>query len=418
LNIIFWLIVASMLLLALLFVVLPLISKKEFPKGDDVNQRNIQIARDRLAELKANKAIGGISEAHYEEQVAELELTLSDDLGISEPSSQTKAQGRWLAYVLIVAVPLLSITLYGLLGDYQAIGRANDPTQNAEAQTENPEMPSPEAINNMVAKLADKLKNDPDNLEGWVMLGKSYKVLERHADAVKAYERAYQLAQDNADVILPYAEAITLASGGNWAGKPMELVQKVLKREPGHVTALWFAAVANAQQDDKKTALVYLRKLVSVLPENSQDKHQIEEIIANTEKQLSGKLLEPAMKAQNQAVKMPGLTVEVSIAPGFKSRVKPETAVFIYAQALSGPKMPLAIVRKQVSDLPLSVSLSDADGMMPNLKLSAFKQVKLLARVSSSGNAMPQPGDLLGVIETVDTGDKERQVIEINQEVK
>jgi cytochrome c-type biogenesis protein CcmH len=416
LNIIFWLLVASMILIALLFVVMPLIKKREGIITDESSERNVQIARERLAELKANQASGGISQAQYDEQVAELELSLSDDLD-AEDTGKTPLtaapQGRWLAYALIIFIPLLAIGLYGGLGDYQAIGRVNDPAQS-ESAAGSPEMPSPEVINKMVEKLANKLKSEPDNLEGWLMLGKSYKVLQRNNEAVKAYERAYQLAGDKADVMLPYAESVALAGGGDWRGKPMELVNKALTLEPENVTGLWFAAMGHAQQDDKAGSLAYLRKLLTVLPENSQDKQQIQTLIAGIEGQQNGDA-KPSSENKNQA---PEILAAISLAPELKSKVKPESTVFIYAQALSGPKMPLAIVRKRVADLPLTVTLSDTDGMLPSVKLSDFKQVKLLARVSSSGSAMPQPGDLLGVLETVETGTKEKQKISINQEIK
>lgn len=415
-NIIFWLLVATMILIALLFAVLPLIKKRDGSLIEESSQRNIQIARERLAELKANQASGGISSEQYDEQVAELELALSDDLDAEDTGKIAPAaspQGRWLAYVLIAFIPLLAIGLYGGLGDYQAIGRVNDPAQG-ESASGSPEMPSPEVINKMVEKLANKLKSKPDNLEGWLMLGKSYKVLQRYNDAVKAFERAYQLAGDKTDVMLPYAESIALAGGGDWRGKPMELVNKVLTLEPENVGGLWFAAMAHAQQDDKAGSLAYLRKLLALLPENSQDKQQIQTLIAGIEGQPNGDA-KPSIENKSQT---PEILAAISLAPEFKSKAKPDSTLFIYAQALSGPKMPLAIVRKRVADLPLSVTLSDADGMLPGVRLSDFKQVKLLARVSSSGSAMPQPGDLLGVIETVETGIKEKQIIVINQEIK
>ena len=416
-NILFWLIAATMIMIALLMVVSPLFRKPDSLGSDDGNQRNIQIARDRLADLKANKASGGISDAQYEEQVAELELALSDDLSLPQTALKPSQTGRWLAYVLIALIPLLSITLYGFLGDYQAIGRINDAIQSGQSQADNSSMPSPEAINNMVEKLADKLKSDPDNLEGWLMLGKSYKVLQRYNDSEKAYERAFQLAGDKTDVMLLYAEAIALAAGGNWHGKPMDLVNKALALEPENLNSLWFAATANAQQGDKQTSLVYLRKLRDLLPDNAQDKRQIQELVANIESQLSGSI-KPVIKDQSQAPAIPGIVLDVMLAPELKSRVKSDDALFIYAQALSGPKMPLAIIRKRAGDLPFSGKLTDADGMLPNMKLSDFNQVKLLARISNTGNAMPQPGDLMGVIEVVDTGTEEKHVLVINQAIK
>jgi cytochrome c-type biogenesis protein CcmH len=265
-------------------------------------------------------------------------------------------------------------------------------------------------------KLAEKLKTDPNNLEGWLMLGRSYKVLEKYPQAVVAFSHAYQLAGDKPDVMLPYAEALALSKNGDWAGKPKELVTKALAIEPVNLTGLWLAAMANAQQGDQQRAMGYLRKLEAVLPADSPDKRQIHELIAKAESQ-SGNVA-PAKPAGHDAITSVSVDIKVSLAKDLQHQLNSENTVFIYAQALSGPKMPLAIIRKRVSDLPLSVNLTDADSMLPNMKLSNFKQVRLLARISKSGNPMPQPGDLIGVIEQVSLADRQPYKIVINDHIE
>jgi cytochrome c-type biogenesis protein CcmH len=418
---IFWFVATAMVLVALLIILPPLWRKQDNTQTDDLDQRNIKIARDRLAELKANKATGGISQDQYDEQVAELELALSDDLELVNPIVNTQTQGRWLVYVLVIAVPVLSVTLYWTLGDYQAISRIDDPNQTAQVDQAGSTVPNQEAINKMVSGLAEKLKAEPNNLEGWLMLGRSYKVLERYPDAVEAFAHAYQLAGDKADVMLPYAEALALSNNSDWVGLPKELVMKVITLEPDNVTGLWFAAVANGQQGDKKAAIGFLRKLEVLLPADSPDKKQIHDIIANTESELGNPAPDkaaPDTAAQPVEPSDISVAVQVSLSDGLQSDLKPEDTVFIYAQALSGPKMPLAIIRKQASELPLSVNLTDADSMLPNMKLSNFKQVRLLARISKSGNAMPQPGDLIGAIEEANLADHNVHKIVINDTVK
>lgn len=405
-----------MVLVALSIILLPLLRKNDILFDEDLDQRNIKIARDRLAELKANKASGGINQAQFDEQVAELEMALSDDLDLTKPTVNKENQGRWLAYLLIVAVPALSFALYWILGDYQAITRVNDPNQAGQTGQDNAAMPSPEAINQMVAKLAEKLKNEPDNLEGWLMLGRSYKVLERYPEAVEAFSHAHQLAGDKVEVMLPYAEVVALSKGGNWGGKPYELIAKSLSIEPDNPTGLWFAAIANAQQGDKKTAVDFLRKLETRLPADSPDKQQIHEIIQNTER-LTGTLPpeNPQKPAENSASP---INIQVSLAKQLESDIKPDDTVFVYAQALSGPKMPLAIVRKKAVEIPFSVSLSDAESMLPTMKLSSFKEVRLLARISKSGDPMPKPGDLVGSVERADLAKEAEYSIVINDRIK
>ena len=412
-NSVFWLVAAVMVLIALLIVLPSLWRKQDSTTIDDLDQRNIRIARDRLTELKANKASGGISQAQFDEQVAELELALSDDLDLANPTANTQSQGRWLAYVLVVAIPVLSATLYWTLGDYQAISRINDPSQATQADSK---IPSPEAINKMVAGLAEKLKAKPNNLEGWLMLGRSYKMLQRYPEAVDAFAHAYQLAGEKAEVMLPYAEILALTNEGNWAGKPQELIRKVLALDPGNLNGLWLSALASAQQGDKKIAVGFLRKLETLLPEESPDKQQLHDLIVNTESELGNAV--PATSTQPDSPSSVSVTIQVSLATGLQSDINPEDTVFIYAQALSGPKMPLAIIRKTASELPLSVSLTDAESMLPNMRLSSFKQVRLLARISKSGNAMPQPGDLIGVVDEANLEDHNVHKIVINDRVK
>jgi cytochrome c-type biogenesis protein CcmH len=417
LNLLFWLIASTMVLIALLIILPPLWRKHDNTATDDLDQRNIKIARDRLAELKANQVSGGLSQEQYDEQVAELELALSDDLDIPALSGKPQGQARWLVYVLIAAIPVISAALYWTLGDYQAIDRVNDPTQTGQADPA--AMPSPEAINNMVVKLAEKLKTEPNNLEGWLMLGRSYKVLEKYPDAVDALEHAYQLAADKPDVMLPYAEALALSKSGDWGGKPKELITKVLAMEPNNLTGLWFAAMATAQQGDKQGAVGYLKKLDAALPTDSPDKQQIHDLIAKAENQVGNVAPDkPTDSTDPAATTTSSVDIDVRLAQELQQQASPDDTVFIYAQAISGPKMPLAIVRKKVSELPISVRLTDADSMIPTMKLSSFKKVRLLARISKSGNPMPQPDDLIGVIEQANLADHQAYKIEIKGRVK
>lgn len=412
-NVVFWLVASSLILLALLIILPPLLRKRDEVIGDDLDQRNIKIAKDRLAELKVNLASGGISQIQFNEQLTELELALSDDLDLASSATPitSPTQGRWLAYLLLVGVPVLSSVLYWQLGDYQAISHIDDPTQSSQAQVG---MPSPEAINKMVAGLAEKLKTDPKNLEGWLMLGRSYKMLERYPEAVEAFEQAYQLAGDKPDVMLPYAEALSFANKGDWSGKSKELILKSLTIDPGNLTGLWFAAIAHAQQNDKPAALGYLRKLEGLLPADSADKKQIQDIIANTEGRTGAAGSDKSEASTGAPTTKVAINLQISLAASLQTEIKPEDTVFIYAQALSGPKMPIAITRKKVSDLPLTTTLTDADSILPNMKLSTFKQVRLLARISKSGNAMPQSGDLIGVVGQAEVAGQQAFKIVIN----
>jgi cytochrome c-type biogenesis protein CcmH len=405
-----FLLIVSVLIVIAFLLILPPLWRKQTVQAADLDQRNILIAQHRLAELKENRRLGGLSQAQYGEQLADLEQALSDDLDIKSHVSSTQSQGRWVVYVLVLGVPLLAGSLYLSLGNYQAI------SHSAEMAVD-PDTLKLAEINKMVDGLAEKMKNNPDDAQGWLMLGRSYKVLEQFPKAVDAFAHAYRLLGDQTEVMLLYADAIAYASDKNLAGKPTELVFKALALEPDNMTALWLSGMAKAQQGDAVTAIKLWKKLEALLPPGSDSQQEIQGLLAKIEGESPHATAQPEA---TQPANVPGvaIAVQVSLAPELQKSVGPGDTVFIYAQALSGPKMPLAIVHKQVSDLPLTVSLNDTMAMTPNMKLSNFANVKLLARISKSGNAIAQPGDLIGAIDQVALADKNSHTLVINGQVK
>jgi cytochrome c-type biogenesis protein CcmH len=404
---------------------LPPLKKGGWGGFADQDQRNIAIARQRLAELKEQLQAGALSQALYDEQRVELEQALSDDLDIDSQVKVSQSQGRWMASVLVLAIPLAAGSLYWTLGNYQSL---NQVEQTAAA-------PELEQMNKMVAGLAERLEKQPDDALGWTMLGRSYKYLQQYPKAVVAFEHAYKLIGEQAEIMLLYADAMAFANNEQLAGKPAELVFKALAMEPDNVTGLWLGGMAKAQTGDFVAAMDLWQKLEALLPPGSEAQQEIQGLLAK----LATQIPEGATQAESKPAKtgrigsqpiatlppslaVVSIDVQVSLAPELQKLASPGDTVFIYAQALSGPKMPLAIVRKQVADLPLTVSLNDAMAMMPTMKLSNFEQVKLLARISKSGNAMKQPGDLIGVIEQValtdKSSDKNIHKIIINSQVK
>ncbi|MGZ8095780.1 MAG: c-type cytochrome biogenesis protein CcmI, partial [Methylosarcina sp.] len=391
--------------------VLPPLWRGHAVQESDSDQRNIVIARHRMAELDEQRQAGELTQEQYNEQVLELEQVLIDDLAIKSAVNPARTRGRWMVYVLALAIPLLAASLYWARGNFSAIGI--DP-EKAASNLSNPNI---DDINKMVEGLAERMKSDPDNAEGWLMLGRSYKYLEQYPKAVEAFGNAYRLLGDKPEVMLLYADAIALASDKNLAGKPSELIFKALELEPNNMNGLWLGGLAKVQQGDVPGALTLWRKLESQLPANSEPRNEMRNIIAS--------LVGRAPAAENarpdsQEAQAPtgSITVEVSLAPELQKAASSGDTVFIYAQALSGPKMPLAIVRKQVADLPVKVTLDDTMAMMPAMKLSNFAEVKLLARISKSGEAVTQPGDLIGTVEQVAVKGSNEQKIVIDQRVR
>jgi cytochrome c-type biogenesis protein CcmH len=407
LNIVFLLLVGALIVIAFLFI-LPPLWRKHVDLDVDLDQRNVKIAQQRLAELKENLRSGGLSQTQYDEQLADLEQALSDDLDIQSKVNAVSNQSRWIIYVLVIVTPLLAGTLYWSLGNYQAV------SHSAEMAIDTDAIKMAE-INKMVSGLAEKLKNHPDDAQGWLMLGRSYDVLEQHTQAIEAFAHAYQLLGDQPEILLLYADALGYVNDRNLTGKPSELIFKALALEPDNMKALWLGGMAKAQQGDAITAKTLWKKLETLLPPSSEYQQEIQSLLAKLESET------PPVDAQpepNTTISSAAITVKVSLAPELIKSAATTDTVFVYAQALSGPKMPLAIVRKQVSDLPITVSLNDTMAMMPTMKLSNFSEVKLLARVSKSGNAMSQAGDLIGAINQVVLTDKNTHHIIINDLVK
>ena len=406
-NSVFLLLVVVLIAIAFVFI-LPPLWRKQSDLTVDLDQRNVQIAQQRLAELKDNLRSGGISQAQYDEQLADLEQALSDDLDIKSNINTVANQSRWIIYGLVVALPLLAGTLYWSLGNYQAV------SHSAEMAIDTDTIKMAE-INKMVSGLAEKLKNHPDDAQGWLMLGRSYDVLEQHAQAIEAFAHAYQLLGDQPEILLLYADALGYVNDRNLTGKPSELIFKALALEPDNMKALWLGGMAKAQQGDAITAKTLWKKLETLLPPSSEYQQEIQSLLAKLESET------PSLDAQPEPstnISTATISVQVSLAPALIKSAAATDTVFVYAQAISGPKMPLAIIRKQVSDLPITVSLNDTMAMMPTMKLSNFPEVKLLARVSKSGNAMSQTGDLIGAINQVVLTDKNTHHIIINDSVK
>ncbi len=405
-----FLLIVSVLVLSAFLIVLPPLWRKQPLADSDLDQRNVAIAQQRLAELKEQLEAGALSQALYDEQLAELELALSDDLDIVSQVKATSSSGRWMAAVLILAIPVLAGSLYWTLGDYQSL------TQQGQMAAMPQPTPELEQMKVMVAGLAERLKQQPDDAVGWTMLGRSYKYLEQYAQAADAFGHAYKLIGDQPEIMLLYADMLAFANDEQMAGKPEQLVFKALALEPDNMTGLWLGGMAKAQTGEFVAAMTLWKKLEALLPPGSESQQEIQGLLAKLATQIpEGTVMS---EADTKPASAASIEIEVSLAPELQKSANPDDTVFVYAQALSGAKMPLAIVRKQVSELPLTVSLTDAMAMMPTIKLSNFEQVKLLARISKSGDAMQQPGDLIGVVEQVALADKSLKHIIINSQIK
>ncbi|MGH8559006.1 MAG: c-type cytochrome biogenesis protein CcmI [Methylococcales bacterium] len=404
----FWTLAAAMILLGMGWIIPPLVRPK--PRSvSEREQQNIAIARERLRLLEDEFASGAMDPEQFEHSRLEIEQILANDLGSDSDNavaSKTAQYGLKTAFVVILSFPLLSILLYGLLGNIE--GLSVEPRVAASPEHPGNAAGTP-SVQDMVNRLAERLKEDPDNPEGWRLLARSYSVMERYPEAIEALRRARGLVGDDPNLLIELADMMATAQNGSFEGQPAELVAKVLEMSPEHPGGLWLAGRSAVMVRDFPLALSYWRQLETVLPKDGEGLDTVRLAIAKVEKEMGrgGVIAQPVAETlvetepETAAPTGPAITVKVNLDQSLSTSVDPDDAVFIYAQALNGPPMPLAVTRKQVRDLPLQVTLNDSMAMMPAMALSKFSQVRVIARVSKTGNAIPQSGDFKGQVEPV-----------------
>jgi len=404
----FWIISAAMLLLALPFIVLPL--WRSTGKSNDVlrDAANLEILRDQSAELDNDFQNGLLTQEAYEEGKHELQSRLMEEVKTSGQPDQLKHNpARKLAIALALALPLFSLVLYSVVGTPDAMkilhGSGGAGTMS---------------MDDMMRALELKVEKEPDNPNHLVMLARSYAGLKRYPEAVSAYDKLVKLVPNEPQVWAEYAEAIGM-QGRTLQGKPTELLNKALELDGNNMLALDLSANGAMERGDFAKAVVQWQKLLGLLPPDNQYIQTLRDSITQARSMLA---MQPGGKeklakladmpdtgkvAVNPAAAVSG---NVSLSPELAGKVSPEDSVFILARAAQGPKMPLAVMRKQVKDLPMDFNLNDGMAMSPQMKLSSFDQVVVVARVSKSGQPMPQPGDLEGSVATK-TGSKDLKVV-------
>jgi cytochrome c-type biogenesis protein CcmH len=404
----FWSLAIILLVVALLFVIPPLLRNPRRGSAG-INTVNIRVIRDQIEELRADMVAGKLDENAYAEARHDLERELLDDVGSEqEAGSVAGGKGRWLVLVLVVVVPAMAVAIYRQIGAEPVIERLQVAQSEVRAAPDAGQQRH--SIEEMVAKLAQRMQQDPDNLEGWMLLGRSYASMNRLDDAAAAYGRAAQLAPDNADVLSSYADVLVGISDGQFTDDVQQMLDKAVAVSPQHIKSRWLRGHGRFTHADYNGAVDDWLVAMAGLPDGDKNRAIIEGQIREAKRRLGEPMDDTVAMAGASATEAPpasdgaaSVQVEVSLDPGLASQAAPGDTVFIFARALQGPRMPLAIVRKQVSDLPVTVTLDDSLAMSPAMVLSKFAQVAVGARISKSGQAMPSSGDLQGTLSPVST---------------
>ena len=416
--IMFWVFAIAMVVVALVFILRPLLL--ELNKNDiDRAAQNVAITKERINELKIELEQDTITQAEYEQTKEELEQALLNDVEESKvklKSISNASYTRFTRYVLIVSVPVLAVVFYTFLGTPDLIegGEKQAAAPAGHSSSSNGKQAS---VEEMVEKLAAKMKNEPDNAEGWFMLGRSYMSMGRYKDAVDALEKTNKLRPDNHVVMLRYADALTMLRGGRLSGKPFELIKRAIEIKPDDPTGLWLLGMGYEEKGEYKKAISYWNLLISVLKDNKSI-DEVNKLIRVAKKKAGISLSETSGSNKPAAIKSNiSLKVSVAIDNSQLKNVSMEDTVFVFAKAVNGPPMPLAVVRKKVKDLPIVVTLDDTMAMIPSMKISGFMNVKVSARVSKSGQPQAQPGDIQSETHIVESSQKEIIELRIDKAV-
>ena len=398
----FWIISALLVVVALAIVLPPLVAGGQ--RADDSRQTVNRAVFDRkLRELEEDLKRDLIGREQFEAARADLKRTLIDDLAdYSQPVF--KKSGKTMAVAVLLAVPVISVFMYlevdnglaSLSDDFQAGISDRDRMLTVEQA---------------IRSLEHKLRDTPDDLAGWSMLGRSYLALGNFSRAVDAYERAYVLSKGaDADILVGYAEAQALAAGQQFDEDTMAFFVRAVQIDPHHERALWYAGYAAYHLNDYQSSVEYWERLLRQVPNDQPEARSALQVYLEDARQKAQPGIVIARQETGNAVSSgtnpestASIDVLVSLSAALQGRVADSDTLFVYARALQGPPMPLALVRMNAAALPARVTLDDTVAMIPEMTLSSMEQVEVIARISRSGQARMQAGDLYGSVQPVKT---------------
>lgn len=404
----FWLLAGLLLMAALGFLLIPLVRGRKAQTEEDRTALNVTLYQERMAELEkqADAQVLTTEQLQAGKDEAAREL-LADTDGV-QGKPRTTVLGRKIPIVMALLMPMLGYGLYLHWGAIDDVERTVDMVEN-----------QPKSIEEMTARLEDSLKKDPSSAEGWYFLGRTYMAQERAAEAAKAFERSIKLSTREPALLGQWAQALYFAGDKKWTPQMQSITDEALKADPEEATSLGLLGIAAFEEARYTDAINYWNKLVAVLPEDDPSRAAIQGGIERARAQINPQDEAADVAARDAVAPTPQaaasgtkISVKVALSADLKDKVQPGDSVFIFARAVSGPPMPLAVKRMTVADLPTEVSLSDADAMMPQLKMSGFKEVQLVARISRAGNA--REGEWVGQNGPVSSSTAETQQLTID----
>jgi cytochrome c-type biogenesis protein CcmH len=410
----FWLGAAAMVGAALLIVLRPLLFPRD-AKDPGAEESEIAVYRERLRELRQDVQRGALTEADLEKAERELQAAFARDTTAAGPATGLRrAQRHWnTAAVIGLGLPLVSLLLYERIGAREEVGLILANERAAEAQSEH--------LRAIAQRYEAEVTTAPGDGRSWMALGRAYLALGEAGKAMEALGRAQVLLGDEPDLLADYAKALAQAQGGRFDGGPWRLLERALAKDPDHPMTLWLAAAASLEREDRTQARAYLERLRAQLEPGSEGEKMVQAHLAMLGEGYAGPATggeAVAAEGQSMSQSPPGqsppaqspqsptapetrgearVEVRVELDGALSERVSPSDTVFVFARAPKGPRMPLAVARRPAKDLPVTIVLDDSQAMAPEMRMSRFSEVQVGARVSRSGNPMPQTGDLEGL---------------------
>jgi cytochrome c-type biogenesis protein CcmH len=365
-----------------------------------VNPR-VETLRRQLRDLKALHDDGSLAADAHDRARAPLERELVDlvtgGAGVAGPAAPRPSTA--LSLGLFAAVLALAAGGYSVTGAPEHAGhRPMAVASTSTISTDSPDPVTDQQVLDLVEQVAQRVKERPDDATGWALLARAYSAMGRQTDAIPAFQKALSLAPKDASLMADFADALAAQNNGQFNEESLALVEQALTLEPGNIKALALAGSAAYDRRDYATAVRLWSQIETALPADSPMLPQLRSSIAQAT-QLGG-VPGVATAASGPAA----VSGRVTLAPELQARTSPEDTVFIVARAAEGPRMPLAVLRKRVSDLPLDFKLDDSMAMAPNAKISDHPRVIVSARISKSGQAAPAAGDLAGQSASVAPG--------------
>ena len=372
----FWLAAGLLLLIALSFLLIPVLRDRRAQREEDRTALNVALYQERVAELQVQQDEGVLNAAQLDTGRAEAARELlADTEGVEKP--RESRLGKPLPLLAAFLVPVLGVALYLHYGASDKVELTREFSQ------------PPVSMEDMTHRLERAAAAQPDSPEGLYFLGRAYMAQDRSADAAKVFERAVALAGRQPELLGQWAQAQYFADNKQWSPKIQALTDEALKLDPKEVTSLGLLGIAAFEGERYQDAIDYWGRLLAQLPPEDNSRVALQGGIDRATQKLkeSGGTVAQAPKAAT-------LKVRVDVSADVKAKALPGDSVFIFARAVSGPPAPLAAKRVTVAELPITVELGDADAMMPQLKLSNFPEVQLVARVSRAG--LPTAGEWIG----------------------